>query len=199
MQLESVKNSYQLFELINKHRVECGKKPMEKHAELVRKIKDEIGVDELGDKKITLFYDGANGAKMPLEGYELTRKDVYLVAMRESKLVRAAIYDYIEECEAAMHTMYSILTQKGYLPQELGAQTAGIERPRLFMKYLKGREDILEGFMSRKYLEYKTVGNNASAWRWSQRGYQYLLKNKDFLNRRVNELHQQEKSGLIHF
>ena len=195
-QLETVKHSYHLFKLINKHRVECGKAPMKKHNELVRKIKDELG-EERGYEKITLFYDGANDAKMSFEAIELSRRDVYLVAMRESKQVRAAIYDYLEECEAAMHTMFAILTQKGYLPQELGAQTAGIEHPRLFMKYIK-KLHALSWFIDKGYLEHKRVGKapDALAWRWTQLGYRYLLDKKDYFNNRVEELHTMDKKGL---
>lgn len=199
-QLETVNHSYDLFKLINKHRVECGKAPMKKHNEVVRKIKDELG-EERGYEKITLFYDGANDAKMSFEAIKLSRRDVYLVAMRESKQVRASIYNYLEECEATMYTMYAILTQKGYLPQELGAQTAGIEHPRLFMKYIKARPEVLTGFTSRNYLVEKRVGKTAmdTAWRWTQSGYKYLRHNKDFLNKRVLELHKQEKAGELQF
>lgn len=200
-QLEAINNSYELFKLINQHRVAVGKKPMKDHYELVRKIKDEIGEDLQARKKIGLFYAGSNGAKMPFEAYELTREDVYLVSMRESKQVRKSVYRYLEECEASMHLMYAILTQKGYLPQELGAQTAGIECPRLFMKYIKKRDYVLEDFINRNFLVYKRVGKKSTdlAWRWTQAGYQYILRNKDNLNKRVQELHTQEKNGELQF
>lgn len=200
-QLETIKNSYELFKLINQHRVECGKKPIRNLYELHEKIKDEIGEENLERKKTCKLSTNHKYGNRDFEAYELTREDVYLVSMRESKEVRKSVYRYLEECEASMHLMYAILTQKGYLPQELGAQTAGIECPRLFMKYIKKRDYVLEDFINRNFLVYKRVGKKSTdlAWRWTQAGYQYILRNKDNLNKRVQELHTQEKNGELQF
>ncbi|AUR91485.1 hypothetical protein NVP1161O_043 [Vibrio phage 1.161.O._10N.261.48.C5] len=145
------------------------------------------------------------GKNIKDKGYKLSRKDVYVVSMRESKSVRSSVYDYLEELEEENRVLQGIVWQvingKNYLPQELGAQSAGIERPRLFMRYIKDREDVLSAFMKRGYLEQKRVGKTAqdTAWRWSQKGFQYILKNRDKLNERVAEIHDQVRKGVIAF
>ena len=203
-QLEGVTTSFELFEVLNKHRVGAGEKAYGKHAHLVVKIKKEVG-DLQGHEIVTMREATNNGGFKEFNAYKLSRKDVYVVAMRESKNVRSSVYDYLEELEEENRVLQGIVWQvingKNYLPQELGAQAAGIERPRLFMRYLKGRENVLEGFMKKGYLEYKRVGKTTQdkAWRWSQLGFQYILKNRDKLNSRVKELHEQQRKGLINF
>ena len=54
-----------------------------------------------------------------------------------------------EENRVLQGIVWQVINGKNYLPQELGAQSAGIERPRLFMKYLKGREHVLKAFMDK--------------------------------------------------
>ena len=204
-QLEGVTNSFELFNLINEHRVVAGKKPMKYHRDLVEKIKDEIGEEKLLRKKTHKLFTEHKYGNREFDAYELNRQDVFLVSMRESKEVRKSIYEYIvaleEENQVLQGIVWQVINGKNYLPQELGAQAAGIERPRLFMRYLKGREHVLESFMERGYLEYKRVGktDQDKAWRWSQAGFQYILKNRGKLNLRVKELHDQQREGLITF
>lgn len=203
-QLDGISTSFELFEVLNKHRVASGEKPYRKHHDLVVKIKKEIGSLE-GHENVFLGRINNLGKEVQDQGYKLSRKDVYVVAMRESKEVRSSVYDYLEKIEEENRVLQGIVWQvingKNYLPQELGAQSAGIERPRLFMKYLKGREHVLKAFMDKNYLEHKRVGKTQQdmAWRWTQKGFQYLLRNRDTLNQRVSELHQQERSGVISF
>lgn len=203
-QLDGISTSFELFGVLNKHRVASGEKPYRNHSDLVVKIIKEVGNLDAHEN---VFIGRINnlGKEVQDKGYKLSRKDVYVVAMRESKEVRSSVYDYLEKIEEENRVLQGIVWQvingKNYLPQELGAQSAGIERPRLFMKYLKGREHVLKAFMDKNYLEHKRVGKTQQdmAWRWTQKGFQYLLRNRDTLNQRVVELHQQERSGVISF
>lgn len=121
------------------------------------------------------------------------------------KNVRSSVYDYLEKLEEENQVLQGIVWQvingKNYLPQELGAQSAGIEHPRLFMKYIKQRENVFKGFVDRNLLEHKRVGKTAqdTAWRWTQAGFKYLLKNREHFNTRVKEIHQQEREGILSF
>ena len=201
-QLDGVSNSFELYDVLNKHRISSGEKPYRNHADLVVKIKKEIG--EL-DAHENVFLGRINnlGKDVQDKGYKLSRKDVYVVSMRESKGVRSSVYDYLEKLEEDNQVLQGIVWQvingKNYLPQELGAQSAGIERPRLFMKYIKQRDHILKGFVDRNLLEHKRVGKTAqdTAWRWTQAGFKYLLKNREHFNTRVKEIHQQERKGIL--
>lgn len=199
-QLEQISNSYELFKVINEHRIEAGIKPMKYHRDLVEKIKDELG-EEVCGKKLTLPIKGVGQGAREFEAYELSRRDVVLVAMRESKQVRASVYDYIEELEHANRLMSSILLSKGYLPQELGAQVAGIQHPRKFAEFLRNDQKCIEWLEKHNYFTLKRVGKSkdAVAWRWSQEGFRYILKNSDYFNKRVKEKMQLQKKGLLSF
>lgn len=203
-QLDGVTNSFELYDVLNKHRLAAGEKPYRNHADLVVKIKKEIG--EL-DAHENVFLGRINnlGKEVQDKGYKLSRKDVYVVSMRESKEVRSSVYDYLEKLEEENQVLKSIVWQvingKNYLPQELGAQAAGIEHPRLFMKYIKQRENVLKWFMDKNLLEHKRVGKTAqdTAWRWTQSGFKYILSNRQHLNARVKEMHEQERNGTLAF
>ena len=59
-QLEGVTTSFELFEVLNKHRVGAGEKAYGKHAHLVVKIKKEVG-DLQGHEIVTMREATNNG------------------------------------------------------------------------------------------------------------------------------------------
>lgn len=185
--IEAVSNSHELFELINEHRILAGKKPMNKHSELVNKIKDELG-DLHGKKKIAMQIETNNGGSRSMDVYELSRRDVFLVSMRESKEVRSSIYDYIEALEQDVWTMYNVITSKGFLGQELGLKCAGIKHPRLFMEMVNTFPNWTHHITTKNdYFGSRRVGKNPddTILAWSKEGFQWLLRNKEVLNERV--------------
>ncbi len=191
-QIEAVSNSYELFNLINEHRVLAGKKPMNKHYELVKKMKDELG-DLQGNKKVPLQYSLDNQGFKEFDAYELTRRDVFLVSMRESKEVRASIYDYIESLENELQELkdniYHVITHKGFLGQELGLKCAGIKHPRLFMEFINVRNKWKEHITTdNNYFGKRRVGANESdtILAWSQDGFEWLVRNREYINQVVD-------------
>lgn len=145
----------------------------------------------------------------PQKYYNLTKDGFSMVAMsmtgKEAYAWKEAFIKEFNRLEEENQVLKSIVWQvingKNYLPQELGAQAAGIEHPRLFMKYIKQRENVLKGFVDKNFLEHKRVGKTAqdTAWRWTQAGFKYLLSNRQHLNTRVKEMHEQERNGTLVF
>lgn len=183
-----------------------------RHADILRSINKQVLPNISSDfaQRNFAFTKKFNDlANRDTEYYNLTKDGFSMVAMsmtgKEAYAWKEAFIKEFNRLEEENRVLQGIVWQvingKNYLPQELGAQSAGIERPRLFMKYLKGREHVLKAFMDKNYLEHKRVGKTQQdmAWRWTQKGFQYLLRNRDTLNQRVVELHQQERSGVISF
>lgn len=153
-------------------------------------------INELQNGKKQKYYNLTKDGFM-MAVMSMTGKEAY--AWKEAFIKE---FNRIEEENRVLQgIVWQVINGKNYLPQELGAQAAGIERPRLFMRYIKEREDVLTAFMDRGYLEHKRVGKTAQdkAWRWSQAGFQYILKNRDKLNSRVKEIHNQVRKGIIAF
>ncbi len=199
LQIEGITNSYELFKLLNEHRVNVGKKPMNKHSQLVIKIKDECGGLH-GNKKITMQESTANNGFVEFDAYELNRKEVYLVSMRESKEVRSSVYDYITSLEEQNALMKDIVWETingaAFLSQELALKSAGIKHPRLFMKYLKSDEKFYNKTVyENEYLQERQVSADKSNryWKFSKAGFEWLLRSKEKANAWVDSCHKSSK------
>lgn len=187
--LEGIENSHDLFILINKHREKAGKKPMKNHRELVRKIEDELG-DLHVHEKIHMQSSTANGGFREFVAYKLNRKEVMLVSMRESKEVRSSVYDYILNIEQQLSIMKSIvwkvINDKAYISREMALKSAGIDHPRLFMKYLRSNKSFYESTHSKGYLKDQHVSANTRVEMFTKSGFKWLLDNRESANNWVS-------------
>lgn len=183
-----------------------------RHADILRSINKQVLPNISSDfaQRNFAFTKKFNElANRETEHYNLTKDGFSMVAMsmtgKEAYAWKEAFIKEFNRLEEENQVLKSIVWQvingKNYLPQELGAQAAGIEHPRLFMKYIKQRENVLKGFVDKNFLEHKRVGKTAqdTAWRWTQSGFKYLLSNRQHLNARVKEMHEQERNGTLVF
>lgn len=188
--LEGIGNSHELFILINSHRELSGKKPMKNHRELVRKIEDEVGNLHM-HKKVHMQSSTANGGFRKFVAYELCRKEVMLVSMRESKEVRSSVYDYILKLEEELSLMKSlvwkVINDKSYISREMALKSAGIEHPRLFMKYLRNNNNFYEDTHEKGYLKEQYVSANTKVEMFTKEGFKWLLSNREKANNWVSE------------
>ena len=188
--LEGIGDSHELFVLINKHRENVGKKPMKNHIELVRKIEDELGNLHV-DKKIHMQVSTANSGFREFVAYKLTRKEVMLVSMRESKEVRSSVYDYIlkleEELSLMKSVVWKVINDKAFISREMALKSAGIEHPRLFMKYLRKNENFYETTHTKGYLKEQYVSANTKVEMFTKEGFKWLLSNRVKANEWVSE------------
>lgn len=191
-QLNTITNSYELFTLINEHRVMAGKAPMKKHRDLVVKIEDELG-DLCGRKKTPTSSNKTGQGVKDIEAYELSADDVLLVSMRESKQVRKTVLAYIRELESEntklMDIVFDVITNKAFLGQEFALKCAGIHKPRKIMELIRKKEGGIDWLIERGYFSYRQVGatKSESCWCWSQEGFQWLLNNVNMLNEEVEK------------
>lgn len=189
--LTEVRTSYDLFTVLNHFRVEAGEKPYRKHADLVVKIKKECD-DFEGHETVTFGRINNLGKEVLDLHYPLTREQVFLTSMRESKQVRKAVYQYITKLEddnrKLQSVVYQVIKGQKYIAQEQALKCAGITHPRKFMKILKENELWLNNVMEQGYLEYKTVNSHKDkAWKFSQKGFEWLVDNCDKANSLVDK------------
>ena len=181
--LEKVKTSYDLFMLINEHRVSNGIEPMKHHRDLMVKINDEIGEGEVCAKKRTV-HKGIGQGSRSFEVIELTRKDVYIVAMRESKEVRSSIYDYLEAMEegiaAIKDIMWEVINGQAYVSQEQALKSVGVKHPRLFIKFLKSNKAFYNSVVfERQLLSERQCNKHGDRWlKFTKAGFQWLIDEK---------------------
>lgn len=185
--LESIKNSYELFKVINQHRVECGKAPIRNLYELHQKIKDEIGEDLHERKKTCMQIETSNKGYREFEAYELTREDVYLVSMRESKQVRKSVYRYLEELEQTLETVKDIAWEaiegRNYIGQSLGLKLAGIKHPTLLIRYGQEYTNARKELFESNRIVCKTINRHGDTqWRITQDGFEWLCMNRERCN-----------------
>ncbi len=184
-QLDGIKNSHELFELINEHRVKAGGKPYRNHADFVVKIKKEVGLLDAHDN---VFFGRINnlGHKVQDKAYVLSRKDVYLVSMRESKEVRSSVYDHIvgleEQAMMMKNLVWRVINNKAYLGREYALKSAGVKHPRLFMKYLRSNSKFYEDVYDRGFLKNQHVSADTKVEMFTKEGFQWLLSSVDKVN-----------------
>lgn len=199
-QLECVSTSFELYQVLNKHRLSSGEKPYRNHADLVVKIKKEIG--EL-DAHENVFLGRINnlGKEVQDKGYKLSRKDIYVVSMRESKKVRSSVYDYLEKLEEELVIMkdivWEVINGQAYIGQEQALKMAGIKHPRLFMRYLKSNEKFYNSVVNDRGLlkNHQCNKHGDRWWKFTKEGFQWLLQGKDKLNDWVGKCKVAEKQS----
>ncbi|QFR59151.1 transcriptional regulator [Vibrio phage ICP1] len=183
-----------------------------RHADILRSINKQVLPNispDFAQRNFAFTKKFNELANRETEHYNLTKDGFSMVAMsmtgKEAYAWKEAFIKEFNRLEEENQVLKSIVWQvingKNYLPQELGAQAAGIEHLRLFMKYIKQRENVLKWFMDKNLLEHKRVGKTAqdTAWRWTQSGFKYILSNRQHLNARVKEMHEQERNGTLVF
>lgn len=191
--LTEIKTSYDLFGMLNRFRVEAGEKPYRKHSDLVVKIRKELDDDLVGHEIVTAKLNN-NNSNNTVDAFKLTRKEVFVVSMRESKFVRSAMYDYVEELEKQrdllLNVVYEVVNGKAFLGQEFGCKCADIKKPRKLIQFLKEDEVAFAVLQEKGLFTYRQVGkkNTDRVWTWSRNGFKWLVNNRDRLNSKVEEL-----------
>ncbi len=155
-------NSVELFTVINVHRVAAGKKPMKHHRELVRKINDELDTDLGMHKKIHTSVPMPRGGFKTMDSYELTREEVILVSMRESKQVRKSIYNYIVALEKENAKLKDALMDKwlnytSTSPREVCGMLS-CEHTMVFLNMIKTDFKVQAHLLAKGYLKHKSYG-----------------------------------------
>lgn len=100
---EKTISSIDLLAVINKSRLEEGRKYAMRHDNFLKKIETELGDDALKFKGV---YQGANGEARPC--YHLPRREAELMVMSESPRVRAAVYDRMRELENTVRENFTL-------------------------------------------------------------------------------------------
>ncbi len=135
-----------------------------------------------------------------IDAISLSRKEVYLVSMRESKEVRSSVYDYItslEEQNALMKDIvWEVINGQAWIGQEQALKMANIKHPRLFMKYLKSDKKFYNKTVyENEYLQERQVSADKSNryWKFSKAGFEWLLRSKEKANAWVDSCHKSSK------
>ena len=205
--LEKVNNSFELFELLNKHRIVAGEKPYRTHHDLVVKIRRELG-DLDSHENVEVENTNKNSNFTKVHAIILSRKDVYVVSMRESKNVRSSVYDYIEKLEEEaveqqrQHDLmkdivWKVIKDKSYLGRIYALQSAGVKHPRLFLRYLKENGKFHTDVHERGLLKHQYVSPNTLVEMFTRKGFEWLLANKGNLDTWVEKQKVLEKQRKV--
>lgn len=198
-------DTFELFKVINDVRVLGKEKPYPFHKDFVKKVKREI--DDLSERGVVTYnIDTFNSGSRSFSAYKLSEKDIFLVAMRESKYVRNQVYDYlVEQRRIIQEQAYVIKEQKHlldeqnkvigktvrkqkWISQTQALKSAGIKKPIVFMKMLTSNTLWLSECVDKGYLAYMVVNKHLDrAWRFSNEGLDWLMTNTEELNDKVSE------------
>ncbi len=173
-----------------------------RHSDMIRSIEKQIlpNVSKVfAERNITLCFknnDLQNGK--PQKYYQLTKDGFMMVGMsltgKEAYQWKEAFIEEFNRLEEENRIMRDIVWKtiegKAFLGQEMGCKCAGIDQPRLFIKYLKENGQCMEWMRKREYFSYRRVGKNPSdmAWTWSKEGFKWLIKSKARLNLRTAQI-----------
>lgn len=198
-QIEAISNSFELFKLINEHRVLHGKKPMKYHRDLVVKMKDELGVEYCVRKKTQpINFESGKGKVDTFDAYELNRQDVFLVSMRESKEVRKSIYHYIEELEARVFFLESKwMNYAETTPREVCGML-GCEHTMVFLDMITNDYSVQKQLLEQGVLKTRKYGNDfekayletfgkplTAKLLFTKHGKEWFKRNKEVINTRL--------------
>lgn len=198
--LEKVTNSYELLQVLNHFRVEAGEKPYRNHTDMMVKVKAEC---EDFDAHDFIFLGRINnlGKEVQDKYFNLTREQVFLTSMRESKKVRKSVYNYITKLEEENRVLNDLIAQtfkeKAWIGQEFALKAAGIKHPRITASLIKNSPVALKRFMKLGWFSHRQISKNSSdrVWSWSQQGFKYLVENKEAINERVSIRIKQKRNN----
>ena len=104
---EKTISSIDLLAVINKTRLDEGRKYQMRHDNFLKKIESELGDHALKFKGMIVVQIG-NGGTRESPCYHLPRREAEIMVMSESPRVRAAVYDRMRELESTVRETFTL-------------------------------------------------------------------------------------------
>ncbi|CAM0040526.1 anti-repressor Ant [Vibrio phage K460] len=91
--------------------------------------------------------------------------------------------------------VWQVINGQAYIGQEQALKMAGIKHPRLFMKYLKGNSKFYDSVVYERNLlrMHQCNSHGDKWWKFTKKGFQWLLDGQDKLNDWVGKCKDIEK------
>lgn len=106
-------------------------------------------------------------------------------------------YNRLEESERLLQNIvWDYINGKKLVGQTLGCSCANIKNPNKLVQFIKEDEVAFKELQDRGMFKYRQVGKHRSqkAWCWNNRGFHWLVQNRDYLNDKVDRLILVEKA-----
>jgi len=92
-----------------------------------------------------------------------------------------------KELAVMKNIVWKVINNKSFISREYALKSAGINHPRLFMKYLRSNESFYSSVLKREFLKDQHVSPSTKVLMFTQDGFQWLLGNTEKINSWVED------------
>ena len=166
----------------------------------------EVGRDfdpSIFEVKSTTYVDGSNRKQntFVLNKYAANALTSYYDLSFACKLViqidtlEKQVIEQQRQLDIMKDIVWQVINGQAYIGQEQALKMAGIKHPRLFMKYLKGNSKFYDSVVyERSLLKMHQCNSHGDKWwKFTKKGFQWLLDGQDKLNDWVGKCKEIEK------
>lgn len=184
-----------------------GKEHRRVRQDIKEKLLKEISLHESVQSVLSVKTDTyVNGRGREYEVYVLNKFSVNALMSTYSMEHAVKLVMHIHELELQVaeqqrqleimkDIVWQVINGQAYIGQEQALKMAGIKHPRLFMKYLKGHSKFHDSVVyERNLLKYHQCNQHGDKWwKFTKKGFQWLLDGRDILNNWVEDQKALEK------
>jgi len=148
-------NSYEFWKILNNIRKDRGASPVE-HSKFLARVKDEI--DDLGESQT--FRHPQN--KLEMECYNLNKRQMLLIGMRESKAIRKQVLNWLDLLITKVSELEKQKAERAEASLSFKEQSAALKLSREF----EGKETLSHHYSNEADLLNRVIlGSTAKAYR----------------------------------
>ena len=174
-----------------------------KHNHIMRDVSDKLlpKIDESKSGRIFYLIESAtykDAYKRDKPMYILNKHAVNVFMANYSMEHAMVLVERLDELESEnvkleeqlsimKNIVWKVINNKSFISREYALKSAGINHPRLFMKYLSSNESFYSSVLKREFLKDQHVSPSTKVLMFTQDGFQWLLGNTEKINSWVED------------